>query len=487
MDSQQSARQQAGLNQLVIQEMSEGLLVIDRYRRVLAVNPSAQVLLGLSGSDPASHGSLQRPEPSWWPLLRAVERAHADGVWPAGGRVVSLPDGSQGTAGPTKLRVRLRFTRQVAAARTPGPEDPEQDLCVLLLEDERVVQVRVQQEKLAAMGRVSAGIAHEIRNPLAAIAQANELLSEDRLGRSQVRLVSIIADNVVRLRRLVDDDIQNHLWKMDERGLAKRRLTKVEELTSRKDSTDIPKILDHLEMQFDPKAAEARKQARKEGRYAEAPPIDVLLATNMVSVGVDVKRLGLMVVGGQPKTTAEYIQATSRVGRSHPGLVLTVYNWARPRDLSHYERFEHYHATFYRHVESLSVTPFAQGAIERGLTALLVSLVRQGAADFNGNDGARAVQANHPAVKRAVDAIVKRAEAIVGKAAGEELRGYLKRRLDDWAREVKRKPTLGYQGTKNLTLPLLKKPEDGPWTEFTCPNSLREVEPSAAVLLDEEG
>ena len=209
VDSQQRARQQAGLNQLVIQEMSEGLLVIDRHRRVLAVNPSAQVLLGLSGSDPASHSSLQRPGPSWSPLLRAVERAHAESVWPAGGRVVSWPDGSQGAAGPTKLRVRLRFTRQLASDRMPGLEDPEQDLCVLLLEDERVVQVRVQQEKLAAMGRVSAGIAHEIRNPLAAIGQANELLSEDRLGRSQVRLVSIIADNVVRLRRLVDDILES--------------------------------------------------------------------------------------------------------------------------------------------------------------------------------------------------------------------------------------------------------------------------------------
>ena len=114
-------------------------------------------------------------------------------------------------------------------------------------------------------------------------------------------------------------------------------------------------------------------------------PLDVLLATNMVSVGVDVQRLGLMVVAGQPKTTAEYIQATSRVGRKFPGLVFTVYNWTRPRDLSHYERFEHYHATFYNHVEALSVTPFASGALSRGLTALLVSCVRLQGTEFNAN------------------------------------------------------------------------------------------------------
>ena len=152
-------------------------------------------------------------------------------------------------------------------------------------------------------------------------------------------------------RRLVEDDIRTRLKRMSERGLKDRKFINLDELTSRKDSTDIPLILDRLETPFDPILEAENKAKRKAGQKVERPdPLDVILATNMISVGVDIKRLGLMVACGQPKNTAEYIQATSRVGRSYPGLVITVYNWARPRDLSHYERFEHYHATFYQHV-----------------------------------------------------------------------------------------------------------------------------------------
>lgn len=209
VDSQEQARQQAGLNRLVIQEMSEGVLVLDRHRRVLAVNPAAQALLGLHLAGQGAHEEAQGAVLPWSPLLRSVERAHVEGAWPASGRTVSWPNAPGGSGSPMKLRVRLRFTRLEAASSARGTAALAQDLCVLLLEDERTIQARVQQEKLAAMGRVSAGIAHEIRNPLAAIAQANELLSEDRLGRSQERLVSIVSDNVVRLRRLVDDLLES--------------------------------------------------------------------------------------------------------------------------------------------------------------------------------------------------------------------------------------------------------------------------------------
>ena len=117
-------------------------------------------------------------------------------------------------------------------------------------------------------------------------------------------------------------------------------------------------------------------------------PVDLVLATNMLSVGVDVDRLGLMVVNGQPKGAAEYIQATSRVGRSHPGLVATVLTWSRPRDLSHYETFEHYHDTFYQHVEAQSVTPFSPRAVDRGLTGLSMSILRLKHSELAPNIGA---------------------------------------------------------------------------------------------------
>ena len=294
-------------------------------------------------------------------------------------------------------------------------------------------------------------------------------------------------------RRLVDDRIRSMLSSSDQRGLAKRKKPILQELTSRLGATDIPDVLDRLEVGFDPEDEQRRKDLRKEGKDFEKPlPLDVLLATNMISVGVDVKRLGLMVVLGQPKTTAEYIQATSRVGRSRPGLVCILYNWARPRDLSHYERFQHYHATFYQHVEGLSVTPFAARALDRGLSALLVTLVRLAGEKFNPNGAAAILDRSHPYVKRAIDQICKRAVQVDGrKEVGDAVKAMLNQRIDLWLAQAQR-PTggniLGYQKSKDgLTPGLLERAGLRPWELFTCLTSLREVEPTVGLILDDRG
>lgn len=283
------------------------------------------------------------------------------------------------------------------------------------------------------------------------------------------------------MRRAVDDAVSTRLRRANERGLARRYIEhrSVEELTSRKSAADIPAILDRLEMPFDP----ANKKER---------PLDVLLATNMISVGVDVSRLGLMVVAGQPKTTSEYIQATSRVGRRHPGLVYVVYNWARPRDLSHYERFTHYHATFYQHVEPLSVTPFSPRALDRGLTGVLAAYIRLFGTAFNDNLGAGRITADHPYVKAAVAEISQRAGLIEGDTTvADEVRHELEDRVEQWlarVQQTKGGAQLGYQEQRDgVTRNLLKSAEGAQWDDFVCLNSLREVEPGVGLILDNHG
>ena len=298
------------------------------------------------------------------------------------------------------------------------------------------------------------------------------------------------------MRRVVDDAVRTRLQRMDARGLAKRFIDTwgVEELTSRKGATDIPRILDRLESVFDPQAEAERKVRAKAKKRTDSSkwPLDVVLATNMISVGVDVSRLGLMVVASQPKATAEYIQATSRVGRAFPGLVCTVYNWARPRDLSHYERFEHYHATFYQQVEALSVTPFSPRALDRGLTGVLVSYLRLLGEALNANAKAGQLARQHEFVEATLDEISRRVGLVMeSHQEAEHVRTMLNVRLDGWlakAQATTGGAILGYAGRRDgQTLGLLKKPTEEDWSLFTCLNSLRDVEPNVALILQDYG
>jgi hypothetical protein len=190
-------------------------------------------------------------------------------------------------------------------------------------------------------------------------------------------------------------DYLNAMWdRLDIRprdGNDPRRFINADrELTSRIQSTDIPEVLQDLFIKWDGTKG--------------SMPIDVCLATNMIQVGLDVPRLGVMTVVGQPKTTSEYIQATSRVGRSYPGLVVTVYNPSKPRDRSHFEHFRSYHQSIYRWVEPTSVTPFAVPVRDRAIHALAVTIIR-----YLGGESAR----NWPQPWKPIETLAARAIEII--------------------------------------------------------------------------
>lgn len=178
---------------------------------------------------------------------------------------------------------------------------------------------------------------------------------------------------------LLEDDIPKYIKALNvDEGIKRREVSRFSELTSKLTSDEVPEILEELDVGWPVNSASDRE------------PIDAVLATNMISVGVDVSRLGVMIVNGQPKNTSEYIQASSRVGREtgSAGIVFTLYNWTRSRDRSHYEKFHTYHRSFYRHVESSSVTPFASRARDRALHSALIAMVRLTIPEFKSNETA---------------------------------------------------------------------------------------------------
>ena len=322
------------------------------------------------------------------------------------------------------------------------------------------------------------------------------------------------------LRRYLDDDIATAL----RRGrpgvdLPRRFGTSFDglhlaELTGRVSGSDITSTLDQMTQAFDPEhhataGREARAAERRRGDRVQRPakdPFDTVLATSMLQVGVDVLRLGLMLVVGQPKNTAEYIQASSRVGRdaARPGLVVTLGNWARPRDLAHFESFEHYHQRFYAQVEALSVTPFSLTSLERGLDGILVSAARvldaaDGSLDsLSPESGASRVSDRRDHLVGLIDRLVARIESAADDpVSAQHARARLMNRLDRWSQRrqdvVERSQVpLVYErvGRTSGAKPLMRGAEatagvgeDVASAPFVVANSMREVQPEINLLL----
>ncbi|MFV8780912.1 helicase-related protein [Microbulbifer sp. SA54] len=276
---------------------------------------------------------------------------------------------------------------------------------------------------------------------------------------------------------LMQDDVTNSLADYSGRRTENtRRISEPMELTSRVSSSEIKNYLDQLNKTFE-----------------EAGTCDVVLASNMISVGVDVPRLGSMIVNGQPKTIAEYIQATSRVGRRRGGpggLVLSIYNNAKSRDRSHFETFNTWHKALYREVEATSVTPFAPRARDKALHAVLVILARHLIPELS--DEAWKVSDYEEQLQDLIEYVVARAEDIDEEEA-DSVEDALQEFLEKWLGSAK--DYQNYWNDRAYSKSLLLSAERAAEIKSRAgtyhgratptPNSMRNVEPGSLFVLTE--
>ena len=298
-------------------------------------------------------------------------------------------------------------------------------------------------------------------------------------------------------RRLIEDEVGNRVA-----GYASRkRVSEVSEadglFQSRKIEYDVVELTSRVATD---KVAEYKRRFALPFNAKEH--VDVAIATNMISVGLDITRLGLMVVFGQPKTSAEYIQATSRVGRDHerPGLVVTILNVHKPRDRSHYERFAAYHQSFYRAVEVTSVTPFSPRALDRALAGTLIALARQGHDTMTPPRGAHESLVNRPDLDFVVDALADRAQShsALSQDEADRLRQRVRERsldlLDEWSKIAMELNKVGAQlqyqletgGAQRLLYEFLNpelKRLPARHRKFRANRSMRDVEPDVNLWL----
>lgn len=281
-----------------------------------------------------------------------------------------------------------------------------------------------------------------------------------------------------RTGTLVVDDVNGRLESRSERlslDLRRIRADRVLELTSRRGPEELPGDLREL------------------GRtVAQGHAVDVVLSSNMLSVGIDVPRLAMMLMVGQPKTTAEYIQATSRVGRGETrGVVTTLFRANRARDRSHFETFRGYHEALYRGVEPTSVTPWSLASRERSLAGALVALLRQSVSELSANDSAVRMDLEDDNFDKTVTRLVEGLLDRVARADAEEFedaKEHAWRLMRDWDRRAAQareaEADLVYDRRPGDDLALLKRfGQSG--EGWLVADSMRSVDPNVAVQVQE--
>ena len=277
--------------------------------------------------------------------------------------------------------------------------------------------------------------------------------------------------------RLLQDDIPKRILRIQNRyQMSKRRyLNHRIEITSRMNSFEIPNKLKQLETGF------ASKEC-----------LDTAVATNMIAVGMDVDRLGLMVVDGQPKQNSEYIQATSRIGRSFPGLVVMIYNPYRPRDLSHYENFTGYHSQLYRFVEGTTATPFSARARDRVLHALIISAIRLKYPAMAPNEAAANIASLTPEQVHDLKALIFDRLGIIKPSVREDADGEIDQFIASWKGLAAGSKPLKYKGplfrSKDQKYNALMGYYGGDCADTEKPTltSMRDVESAANMFYYEE-
>ena len=237
------------------------------------------------------------------------------------------------------------------------------------------------------------------------------------------------------------------------------------ELTSRNSAKEIKSVLERLS-----------------NKFTNDDCYDYIMASNMLSVGIDIDRLGVMCVYGQPKSNSEYIQATSRVGRTNPGLVVSLYNSMRSRDKSYYEQFGYYHSTFYKYVEATSVTSYSPRAIEKALHCAMMAVIRHTIPKYNANDSACKFIRNDKAVELIEQDILKRVNDIEPriKDYAEEWLDYY---LNCWEELVSMLPNqLVFSDYHNEDTALFRSADNQNSSDIpTILNSVRNVESSSNI------